>query len=341
MQSAMISFPIDEESQVGAARRAILSIAGEAGLGEDDLDRLALVVTEAGTNLVRHAKGGELLFEAHSTSAKKAIATVIALDEGPGIANVEAAMVDGFTTSVSEPRGIGGGLGSMKRQADAFDIHSGPHGTTVVARIGAIAKPRKGSASAFDMQGLIVPKPGFEEGGDAFAVRVGTNATTVMLMDVLGHGPTAASDAKRGLEGFLKPKLDGLAEIDLALEDALGGGRGAAALVVEIPHEPGVLRCIGLGNVKGDIVMADGRHVGIPSQPGIWGHSTRRPRVTEHPWPEGAVLVLSTDGLKSHSKVPEPASLYFRKADIIAATLYKLKRRGSDDAGVLVVRSPA
>ncbi len=336
----MKSLPLSDESQVGSARRTVIQ-AGEAiGLPEEALERLAIVVTEACTNLVRHAVNGELLVDARKGSGKtggKASVTILAIDDGPGIPNVEAAMVDGYTTATAEPRGIGGGLGSMQRQADRFDIHSGPHGTTIVATVGEA--PGAVTASPYDIAGLIVPMPGFEDGGDAYAIRPGKRSTTVMLMDVLGHGPAAAEVARTGLKAFRAAGSAPLEDIERVLSDALGGSRGAAALIVEIPHAPGTLRAVGLGNVRGDIVVADGTRYGIASQPGILGAATRRPRPTEHDWPDDAMLILSTDGLKSTPRVAEPRSLSFRSAEIVAATLYKLKRRGSDDAGVVVVRS--
>ncbi|MCP1198579.1 ATP-binding protein [Notoacmeibacter sp. MSK16QG-6] len=330
----MISLPVEDESQIGAVRRASLAAAKSVELTDDDMDRLAIIVTEACTNLIRHAKNGEVLIGAE-TGGKGGCVTIVALDGGPGITNVEAAMVDGFTTADSKPRGIGGGLGSMQRMADSFDIHSGPHGTTLVAKIGH----RRQASSFYDVAGLIVPKPGYEMGGDAFNLRVGKTTTTVMLMDVLGHGPKAAQDAATGVEAFAKTKTATLEETEQAIAHALAGGRGAAALLVEIPHEPGVLRCVGVGNIKGDIFHADGRRNGIPSQPGILGATSRHPRVTEHEWTSESVLLLATDGLKTISAQPEPTSLFFRSAEMIASTIYKLKRRGTDDSGVLVVRS--
>ncbi|MDY8110778.1 ATP-binding protein [Fulvimarina sp. 2208YS6-2-32] len=338
----MKSLPVIEESQVGTARRTAVQAGKAVGLPDDALERLAIVVTEACTNLVRHAVNGELLVDARTASGKggrgriKASVTILAIDDGPGIPNVEAAMADGYTTVTEEPRGIGGGMGSMQRQADRFDIYSGSHGTTVMATVGETPGPV--SSSPYDVTGLIVPMPGFDAGGDAFAIRPGKHSTMVMLMDVLGHGPTAAEVASTGLKAFDVAGSKSLEDIERQVADALSGSRGAAALIVEIPHAAGKLRAMGLGNVRGSIHTSDGNQYGIPSQPGILGAATRRPRPTEHDWSDDAMLILSTDGLKSSPRVPEPRSLFFRESGIIAATLYKLRRRGSDDAGIVVVR---
>ncbi|MBW8638626.1 ATP-binding protein [Hoeflea sp. WL0058] len=331
----MISVAVEEESQIGAARRFALNLGKSIGLSSEHLDRLAIVVTEAGTNLVRHARNGEILVGVEkSTGAGRVV--VHAVDSGPGIPNVEVAMADGYTTSTEKRRGIGGGLGAMRRMADAFDIFSAPTGTIVLAKVGDLEAP----PSYYDLAGLVVPMADFEEGGDIYASHVDEDATTVMLMDVLGHGPKAARDARSGFQAFEKAGSVSLEERERSVSEALRDGRGAAALTIEIPHGPGLLRCIGIGNIKGDIIHPDGGRNGIPSQPGIVGSANARVRVTEHEWRPGSTLILATDGLKTSSAAPDPGALLYRSAEIIAAGFYKLKRRGTDDAGVLVVRHP-
>lgn len=330
----MISLPVVESSQVGAARRRAVQEAEAVGLAREECERLALVVTEAATNLLRHAKAGEIIIAPCRNGVSRHV-DVIALDDGPGLVNIEAAMSDGFTTAGEARRGIGGGLGAIARMSDRFDIHSDPRGTTVFASIG----PMKSKSRGVETAGLIVPKPNLDEGGDAFAVRVEGALTLLMLMDVLGHGPAAATEARKGVAAFREAKGANLEESDLAVKHALAGTRGAAALIVEVPSGPGTLRAIGLGNVRGEITVPGGASHGIPSSPGIVGASTKEARSTEHDWPEDAVLVLTTDGLKSSGLQPEPAALFFRRPATIAATLYKRRRRGTDDSGVLVARN--
>lgn len=330
----MISFPVAEPSQVGAVRRKAVQEGERIGLSKEDTGRLALVVTEAATNLLRHARDGEIVLVPRRGGAGPGI-DVIALDDGPGIVDIEAALADGFTTAAEDERGIGGGLGAIRRMSDAFDIYSDPKGTTLVATVGAADESR---SPAVEAAGLIVSKPGFEAGGDVFAIRGEGSVTLIMLMDVLGHGPAAAKEAGKGAEAFRKAKGHSLEETEMLVSAALEGGRGAAALFIELPHEPGQLRAAGLGNVRGEITAPDGRRHGIPSSPGILGASSRRPKATEHDWPAGANLVLSTDGLRGAERIPEPTALFFRKPIIVAATLYKRRRRGTDDSGVIFAR---
>ena len=63
------AFAMDDASRVGEARRHAAQAVAEMGWGEVDAGRLALVVTELGTNLQRHARGGRLLIAVRPQSS--------------------------------------------------------------------------------------------------------------------------------------------------------------------------------------------------------------------------------------------------------------------------------
>jgi serine/threonine-protein kinase RsbT len=88
-------------------------------------------VSELASNLFFHARGGRTITLIGVRRNGAVGIEVIAQDEGPGIDDVEAAMLDGFTTN----GGLGGGLPGVERLMDEFEIESAPGtGTRVVAR---------------------------------------------------------------------------------------------------------------------------------------------------------------------------------------------------------------
>src|SRR5687768_12916861 len=93
-------FEVHEPSQVGEARRGAVLMAERLGFDEESSGRLALVVTELGTNLARHAVRGQLLVAGHIGPAGEAI-EVLSLDRGPGMADVNACLRDGYSTSTT------------------------------------------------------------------------------------------------------------------------------------------------------------------------------------------------------------------------------------------------
>ncbi len=331
----MIAQDIAEPSQIAAARRHALQLARDAGLDAEALDRVALVVTEAGTNLLRHARAGKILVVDTTEPGGPPRVSVVAVDSGPGIASVERAMEDGFSTATGGRAGIGTGLGAIRRQSDRLDIYSDADGTVLNA---TIAVRPAADVRAATLAGVIVPKPGFDVGGDAWAHRRAGETDIVMLIDVLGHGPNADAEARKATEEFAAAPIETAEDAEAAVSQALAAKRGAAVLIVSAGPAGQPLRAVGLGNVRGEIVVRDERH-GIPSAPGIAGASTRRPLPTEHDWPAGATLILTTDGLKTTQRSPEPAALLHRDALTIAAAIYQRRRRDTDDAGVVVLKA--
>ncbi len=126
-----VAIPVTEMSQIGEARRAA-RVAGEhAALSGDELGRLGLIVTEAATNLARHARDGMIVLR-NVGSGGSAGVEVLAIDHGPGITDLARAMADGYSTAGT----AGKGLGAIRRlAAGAFDILSTHQGTAMVARV--------------------------------------------------------------------------------------------------------------------------------------------------------------------------------------------------------------
>ena len=105
-------------------------MALDLGMGEGGAEQVAIATTEACTNLLKHAGGGQLLLQA-STEGSEAVPLLelIALDQGPGMSDLEQCLKDGFSTG----KGMGLGLGGAKRLSNEFSIHSKPgEGTKIV-----------------------------------------------------------------------------------------------------------------------------------------------------------------------------------------------------------------
>jgi serine/threonine-protein kinase RsbT len=99
------------------------------GFNEADQTRLETVTSELARNIVLYAGAGAIEVQA-VTEGKRRGLKIQALDHGPGIADIEQAMKDGYTTS----GGLGSGLGGAKRMMDEFHIESAPGwGTKVTA----------------------------------------------------------------------------------------------------------------------------------------------------------------------------------------------------------------
>ena len=328
-----VRLAVEESSQVGAARRAALELAVAAGLDEAARSNLAVVVTEAAGNLVKHARGGCVLLRALEPQhdARRGV-EMLCFDRGPGIANVAASLRDGYSTAGT----MGGGLGAIQRMADEFDLHSAPgHGTALMARFLA---PRSGQngADALEVGAVSVPRRGEEVCGDGWAVDLAVERTTLLVVDGLGHGIGAAEASRAAVRSFRavsgRDVERQIGELDLALRHT----RGAAAAVARV--EPGgAVRYCGAGNTSGSVYGPDS-HVHMVSQPGTLGHVAPRPRAFDYRVGRGALIVMHTDGISARWSLDAYPGLAQRHPSLIAAVLYRDFARESDDATVLVAR---
>src|SRR5436853_5031629 len=98
--------PVSEASQVAEARRAAASLAQKTGMDETVAGKLAIVVTEAATNLVKHGGGGSILLSAHERRGASGV-EMLAIDKGPGMADIHRCAGDGYSTAGSPGNGLG------------------------------------------------------------------------------------------------------------------------------------------------------------------------------------------------------------------------------------------
>jgi anti-sigma regulatory factor (Ser/Thr protein kinase) len=321
---------VADASQVGEARRWASALAQKQGFDEAGVGRVAIAVTEAGTNLVKHGHGGEIHLSTLVAGDARGVA-VIALDRGQGIERLADAVRDGFSTGGT----AGTGLGAIARQAGEFDLYSvRGEGTALLACFWTERPVATGPGLA--VGGVSVPKPGEEDCGDGWAVARANGRTLILVADGLGHGSGAAEATRRALDVFRATVAESPAEIMRRIHEGLRATRGAAAAVVEV-NRRGVVRFAGIGNVSATIVD-DGTTRSLVSHHGTLGHDVRKIQQFEYPWPAGGMLVLHSDGIGSRWTLARYPGLARRHPALVAAVLYRDFRRGSDDATVVVGR---
>lgn len=324
---------IDDRSQVGEARRRVVELAARVGLGEVPREKLALLVNELGTNLVKHAGGGELIVRA--LPGRPAV-EVLALDKGGGMASVEECFRDGHSTSGS----AGTGLGAVRRLASFVDVYSSrPGGTAIVAHVAA---PEAGISAAphWDVGAVCVPMSGEEVCGDGWVMADTTDGYRLMMADGLGHGLGAADAARAAVRCFERdPTLGPAAQVS-AIHQALRGTRGAAVAVVSIDRRARVAIFAGVGNIAGSIIAARGSRQ-LVSLNGTAGHTLHKINEFSYPCTDDALLLVHTDGLVSRWDLDRYPGLVHRHPSLVAGVLFRDFNRGRDDVTVVAARGRA
>jgi len=337
---ASVRVDVDEQSQIGAARRCAVALARAQRLGSDAIGRLAIVVTEAATNIVTHAGRGFIVLRG-LVSGDSAGVELLALDTGPGIPDVARAMRDGYSTTGT----AGQGLGGMMRLADLFAMHSERGlGTGLLARISDRARKSPGgrpvATSEEDLGVVCIAVRGETECGDAWRIVVERQRISLLVVDGLGHGPDAAAAAAIATATFPQCASKPTETAVVALDAAMRGTRGAALSVVVIDTASRRAQFSGIGNVDGRVLAGAATEHLVP-QNGIVGHGMPVPRSINVGWPAGALLVLHSDGIQPRWRAESYEAEAPVHPGLLAGLIYRDFARDRDDATVVVLRDHA
>jgi len=332
-----IAVAIDDSSQIGVARRTATAVATAAGLSETDAGKFALLTTEAATNIAKHAGRGEVILRSIGYGGTRAV-EVIAIDAGPGIADFERALDDGYSTAGTS----GSGLGAMARLATSFDIFTAAGiGTVLAARVEAEGPYGQRASRPFDIGVVRVPKRGEIECGDDWGVALDSNGRALIVVaDGLGHGHAAAEASRRAVDVAVEHAAEQPGMVVAGMHAALRSTRGAAVAVAELSPDGSNVRYAGLGNITATIT-SPGESKSLVSYNGIAGHELRKIQEFSYDWPPGGLLVMHSDGVSARWDLNKYPGLARRDPSVVAGVLYRDFSRGRDDALVVVVRVAA
>lgn len=331
------SFPIGEPSEIAAARRAGTELARRIGFDDVRAGQLAIVISEAATNIVKHARRGEILLRKVLRGGTSGI-EVLAIDSGPGIGNVRQHMQDGHSTTGT----YGVGLGAMRRLSQEFDLYTAPGKGTVLMMVvwGPHASSAIPPSPNWQIGAVCLPLASEQVCGDAWNVVCEGHELSLMVADGLGHGPLAAK-ASETASALLENSTPGLPPlpapfIELA-HGALRATRGAALAVAHIDSARRELRYCGVGNIATCAFDAHQRRH-LLSHNGIVGNNLRKLQEFRHPWQLGTTLIMHSDGLHTRWDLEQYPGLAPCHPSLVAAVLYRDFARGRDDVTVVVLR---
>ena len=137
MQVIKFSFDVDGDdfTSAGQASVQIKKNLRQLGLSPEIIRRVSIAMYEGEINMVIHAHGGTATVE-----VTEEFVEIILADSGPGIADIDKAMQEGFSTAPDSVRSLGFGAGmglpNMKRYTDEMSINSiVGKGTTVTMKV--------------------------------------------------------------------------------------------------------------------------------------------------------------------------------------------------------------
>jgi anti-sigma regulatory factor (Ser/Thr protein kinase) len=322
---------IADGSHVAEVRRLVGNYARSLGLPEVRRAEVAIVVTELATNLLKHAKGGDILADRFSDSQGVGL-ELLALDRGGGMADVERCIGDGYSTAGSP----GNGLGAVMRLSDHVRIYSRPgRGTAIMARF-VTGLPVQ--APATQLGAAVAPYPGETICGDRWSIGYGQADRAILVADGSGHGVEAARAADVAVRIFHDNLNDSCERLMELMHRALMPTRGAAVAVARIDAVAHTVRYVGVGNISG-VLISDGGARHMVSNNGTAGHVAPRIREFTYEFSGDPLVILHSDGLTPKWDLTAYPGLATQHPSLIAGVLLRDFRRGRDDASVVAMRA--
>lgn len=325
-------FLISESSSIYGTRVAICKAAAVLGFEETTVSEIAIVVTEIGTNLVKHCKTGGSIIMQSIVSKRSTELDVISFSDAPGMRNSDHLMQDGSSTSST----LGTGLGAIRRLSDRFDLYSTLTGGTA---IGASFLTRSSIAKVgiFDVGGISVPKDGEIACGDQYSFVEFQEKLSVMVVDGLGHGIEASKAARKANEVFLKNYAKAPDEVIRLIHEELHSTRGAAVAIALIDRTKQTCLFCGIGNISA-VIETGSQTQTLISVNGTAGYETRNLRLWPATWSSDSLLVMHSDGLSSSWTLEKYRGIESKRALLTAAVLVRDHRKKIDDCTVVAVK---
>lgn len=331
LQTIEISQAVD----VSRARQAAKALAVLVGFDEKVKEELAIAVSELAGNLLKHARQGRLTLMPLQEAARAGI-QIESVDSGPGIADVERALTDGFSTAGS----LGCGLGAVNRMMDEFEITTPRReggGTRILCRRWVYANVPAARSCPLDCGVATRAYPGKEVNGDAFVIEPWNKSVLVGVIDGVGHGPLAHQAAQAARKYVEDHANQPLKAIFRGVGRVCHATQGVVMALAAFDWAQARLTFASVGNVEARLFGAAER-VNFIVRRGVLGLNAPDPVVTEHPWQAANLLVLHSDGLHSRWRWEDFSDLQKAPASVLAQQMLGRLARDNDDATVVVVK---
>ena len=174
------------------------------------------------------------------------------------------------------------------------------------------------------------------ECGDTGVVIPYDGGCFISLVDVLGHGKEAHEVAILAETFFSENHAGDIVDIMNGFHNHLKGTRGAVAFLSSLDLSTGILTYCGIGNITAKVYGIE--NTSLVSRDGVIGYGPVNPKKMTMKLYPGDMLILHSDGLKTHFNREDYPGFFYGNARYIASNLINHLRKGDDDASCIVLR---
>ena len=353
MESDSTRMPVSNEAD---ATRTVIEAGSwckRLGLTALDSQAVSTAVSELSRNILKYAGRGEIVFSTLKKEGRRGL-HVVASDRGPGIADIDSAMQDHFSSSGT----LGLGLPGVRRLMDEFEIESSPGqgtrvsiskwaegfeplaGRPVPRRNTGVIRPTVVRLEAQERRdetaAVLRPCRGERVSGDLAMVLEREDYTVLAVIDALGHGAEASQVAQRAGQIVAASDTRETMDIIMALQDGLKGSVGAAAGIAIFEQGSASLRFCGVGNTVARVFGREEQR--FVSSPGILGEQIRTPSEQRLALAADDLFVLYSDGIRERFGASDYPQMRYQGAQHVANTLLERFGKDHDDASCVVLR---
>lgn len=278
---------------------------------------------------------------------------IVISDTGPGIADVDLALTDGYSTSNS----LGLGLGAIRRLADEFEIKSqtrektnNKSGTTIYFRKQINSHQSKSikfnqlqnkryTKKKWIIAGKTLARQGSHLNGDGFTWIEKEDFILIAVIDGLGHGYNAHLAAKLSIQFINKNYYFTPIRLMEQLHKELSKTVGAQVMIMKINKIESCAEYVSVGNIRGFHIR---RHnaLSLLTKDGIVGRHLPNLQSQTFFLTETSSIIIHTDGISRAwlSRV-KTVNIYRYGAHNLVNDLIKLYRKKADDCTVVIIQN--
>ena len=211
---------IESDADVVTARQRARELAGELDLSSTDQTLLATAISEVARNITTYATRGEVRLRIVRDGDGRQGIEVVASDQGPGIADIERALQDGYTTGGGLGLGLPGRAAAGRRVRHPERPDRGHDGDA--RHVGAQREPGRACLTsrawpaALERGEAGAPLAGESRSGDLAVFAPYDGGALVAVIDGLGHGARARPTPPRPPRAILRERPDERPETLLA-----------------------------------------------------------------------------------------------------------------------------
>ena len=316
---------LENTSDISQALNIVRAMGIENRYTKVDIEQLILATSEIAGNAIRHAGGGEVQIE---LLKKGGILKVVVTDSGQGIANIELAKREGYSTINTS---LGLGLIAAERSVDHFYIDSTVgSGTTIT-----LEKHRPIKHDVVEYGIVSIADSDYNFNGDQYLIKeYDGDSVLIGLIDGPGQGYDAYAISNTCKEYIVANYRLPIEKLLLNLDALMKESNDEIGITASLARiTPGKFIYKGYGDTHSYMVR-DGNFNYLINQAGRLGQINKfRQGVSEYRFQEKLQLVLCTDGISS---LPIVNSITGSAQDA-ANLLFDKNHKSHGDASILTL----